>query len=113
MEFTCSHCGETHDDIPAIAFESPDHYADLSGEEQKSIADISNDFCVIQHEEQTDRFIRAVLFQKVKGWAEPLQYGIWVSLSEKSFNDYRDHFDSDFHEATYFGYLCNRIEGYG
>ena len=70
------------------------------------------DFCVIEYEDQTDRFIRAVLFQEVIDGCQDLHYGIWVSLSEKSYYDYNENFLSDDQEGTYFGYLCSQIPGY-
>ncbi|GAA4319276.1 hypothetical protein GCM10023184_03950 [Flaviaesturariibacter amylovorans] len=80
--------------------------------DQKNIAELSSDFCVIRHEEQTDRFARAVLRQTVNDHCDDLEYGVWVSLSEKSFDDYYDHFDDQNYEATYFGYLCTLIPEY-
>ena len=111
MRYKCSECGHYHEDWPALAFNSPDYYAMLSEEDKKNIAEINDDFCIIQHDTQTDHFIRTVLFQKVNDSCEPLHYGIWVSLSEKSFIEYSENFH-DNKEAGYFGYLCNAIPGY-
>jgi hypothetical protein len=41
-----------------------------------------------------------------------LDYGIWVSLSQKNFDDYSENFNSENHETGCFGYLCNDIPGY-
>lgn len=97
---------------PAIGFSSPDNYEELTEEEKSSIAELTEDFCIIKYGDQIDRFIRGVLFQPIIGESEVLHYGVWVSLSEKSFNDYRAHFRDDQHEATYFGFLCNSLNGY-
>jgi hypothetical protein len=112
MKYICKNCGEEHEGWPALAFNSPDHYHNLSEDEKKNIAKISDDFCIIKNEDQTDRFIRAVLFQKVNDHCQNLEYGVWVSLSEKSYKDYLDNFKSDDHEGGYFGYLSNQIPGY-
>ena len=112
MKYTCEICGQVHESLPAIAFDAPYHYQCLSDEEKNSIAELNSDFCIITYEDQIDRFVRAVLYQKVKGHCEDLHYGVWVSLSEKSFQDYKAHFDNDSHEAVYFGYLSNWIPGY-
>jgi hypothetical protein len=37
---------------------------------------------------------------------------VWVSLSEKSYNDYVDNYDNEDHKATYFGYLSNSLADY-
>lgn len=112
MKYTCSKCGQEHEGRPSIAFDSPHQYDTLSEENKKSIASLSEDLCVIRHKEQTDRFIRAVLHQKVNDDCQTLDYGVWVSLSEKSFKDYVDNYDKDDYEATYFGFLCNNLTGY-
>ena len=54
---------------------------------------------MVEHEDQTDRYVRA---QKVNDSGEGLQYKVRVSLSEKSFNDYKENFHKDEDEAVYF-----------
>ena len=110
--FNCSKCGKHHEAWPALAYDSPDHYALLSQEEQGAIAKLTDDFCVITYPDETDRFVRGVLFQKVNDHCETLDYGLWVSLSEKSFLDYQAHFTDDNYEAVYFGWICNTLEGH-
>ena len=113
MEYKCEKCGEIHEGWPAIAFKTPDSYDALSGaDRQKYVKEINDDFCVIEYEDQTDRFIRCVLYQTVIDNCEDLHYGIWVSLSEKSFDDYNAHFSSSDYESTYFGYLSSQIPEY-
>lgn len=112
MKYICECCGKEYEEWPALAFSSPLHYNTLSGEDKKTIGELNSDFCSIHHPDQTDRFIRGVLFQKVNYHCENLQYGLWVSFSEKSFQDYKDNFENKEHEASYFGWLCNDIPGY-
>ena len=112
MKYTCLKCGQEHEGRPSIAFDSPHQYDTLSDEDKKSIATLSGDLCIIRHDEQTDRFIRAVLHQKINDVCQTLDYGVWVSLSETSFHDYIDNYDKDDYEATYFGFLCNNLPGY-
>lgn len=110
--YICSQCGKPHEEWPALAFSSPDNYHQLSDADKNLIATISNDLCVIMHPDQTDRFIRCTLTQRVNDHCEGLAYGLWVSLSEKSFMDYSDNFGNAHHEAVYFGWLCNQVPGY-
>ncbi len=110
--YTCSSCGQQHTEWPALAFHLPDNYYGLSEEERQTIAEVSPDTCVITYEDQTDRFIRCFLLQEVTDHCEDLEYGLWVSLSEKSFEDYVANYHDENHEASYFGWLCNRIDGY-
>lgn len=112
MKYICSKCGQEHEGRPSISFDSPYHYGRLSEEDKQSIAKLSDDFCVIRHPDQTDRFIRAVLHQRIKDDCRTLDYGVWVSLSETSCTDYLDNYDNDHHDATYFGFLCNNLTGY-
>jgi hypothetical protein len=112
-EFRCSVCGKTHQEWPALAFDSPTAYNVLSDKLKHEIAELTNDFCTIHHPEQTDRFIRGTLTLKVIDSCQDFEYGVWVSLSEKSFQDYSDNYDDANHAAKYFGWLSNDIPDYG
>jgi hypothetical protein len=112
IKYTCTCCGKEHFKFPALAFISPDNYNTLSPGSKKTTAKINSDFCIIYHPDQTDRFIRCVLTQRVIDHCENLEYGLWVSLSEKSFDDYAANFNNENHETSYFAWLCNDIPGY-
>ncbi len=112
-KYKCEVCGQFHDDWPALTWDSPSQYNELSQEEKRTIASLDLDFCVINHPDQTDRFIRVTLTQKVNDHCDALDYGVWVSLSESSFQDYSSKYgDPQAEVATYFGWLCNYIPGY-
>jgi hypothetical protein len=111
-KYICSHCGKEHDDWPALAYSSPTNYDELSGEEKQNWGALDSDFCIISYPDQTDRFIRCTMTQKVLDHCEDLEYGLWVSLSETSFQDYSDNFNQENHETTYFGWLANVLPDY-
>ena len=111
MQFRCNGCGKMHEEWPALAYLSPYHYDSLS-EDEKNDAILTSDFCKISHEKGTDRFIRAVLIQKINDYCEDLEYGFWISLSEETFNDYEANYSNENHKTTYFGWLCNFIPEY-
>jgi len=111
-KYICHNCGKEHEEWPALAYASPTPYHDLTDEEKQNIAELTNDFCIIHHPDQTDRFIRCTLTQKVIDHCENLEYGLWVSLSEKSFQDYSDNFNNDNHITQYFGWLSNVLPDY-
>jgi hypothetical protein len=111
-KYICSKCGQEHEDWPALAFSSPSHYNDLSDDEKSSIAELSSDFCVIKYSDQIDRFIRCTMDIRIIDHCETLQYGIWVTLSEKSFENYKTNFHNEEHEESYFGWLSNQLVGY-
>jgi len=112
MKYVCEKCGKEHEEWPALTFNSPHYYYILSDEEKETIATIDSDFCTIKHGDHTDRFIRVTLRQTVNDYCEDLDYGLWVSLSEKNFNDYSENYNNEVHEAGYFGYLCSLIPDY-
>ncbi len=113
IKYICDCCGKEHESWPAITYNAPNSYSNLSSEEKEEIAVIDQDFCVIKYaDDHIDRFIRVVLIQKVNDHCENLEYGFWVSLSETSFKDYLENFDNENHETQYFGWLSNYIPQY-
>ncbi len=110
--FKCPECGQAHSEWPALTFKSPSNYHNLSDQEKVKLGKLDSDFCEIHYQDQIDRFIRVTLTQKVNDACENLDYGLWVSLSEKSFSDYKTNFDSQNHEVCYFGWLCSTIPEY-
>ena len=112
IKYRCDNCGQDHDSWPALTFKSPAPYHELSDEQKQEIAELDSDFCVIRHLDQTDRFIRCTFRQLVIDHCDDLEYGVSVSLSEKSFQDYSDNYDNDQHEVGYFGWLSNNIPDY-
>jgi hypothetical protein len=112
MKYKCNVCGKVHEEWPALAFDSPTAYNVLPDSVKKEIAELTSDFCIINHQEQTDRFIRCTLTQKVIDSCQDLEYGLWVSLSENSFNDYKANYGNPNHETKYFGWLSNDLPEY-
>ena len=111
-KYICSTCGKDHEEWPALSYSSPTHYNDLVDEEKQTIAELKSDFCVIRYLDQTDRFIRCTLTQKIIDHCEDLQYGLWVSLSENNFQDYSENFNNENNMASYFGWLSSQLPGY-
>lgn len=112
IRYKCACCGKQHTSWPALAYKAPSEYDQLFEEEKQSIGSLTSDFCIINYGDQTDRFIRVVLNQKVIDHCEDLQYGLWVSLSEASFEDYSGHYKDPNHQTQYFGWLSNNIPEY-
>ena len=112
IKYTCSCCGKIHEEWPSLAFDSPTGYNVLPESVKLEIGELTSDFCIIRHVEQTDRYIRATLTQKVIDHCQGLEYGLWVSLSEKNFQDYSDNYDNANHTTQYFAWLSNNIPEY-
>ena len=109
--FKCNCCGDIHEGSPSFGFRAPDHYAALPAEQQ-SANKLSDDLCVIERNGTVDRFIRAVLEVPIHGVSEPFLWGVWVSLSEKSFERYVETFDEPVPGDGFFGWVCNEISLY-
>ncbi|MEY4541864.1 MAG: hypothetical protein RLZZ306_3621 [Bacteroidota bacterium] len=112
IQYTCECCGKIHDKWPALTYFSPSNYDCLTENDKKSFGKIDGDFCIIEYTEQTDKFIRCILSQKVNDHCVNLEYGLWVSLSDKSFDDYSDNFNNENHITQYFGWLSNNLPEY-
>ncbi|WP_431263329.1 DUF2199 domain-containing protein [Roseateles chitinivorans] len=110
--FKCRSCDEIHEGSPSFAFRAPDAYASLSAEDKARMGSIDEDLCVITREEGVDRFIRAVLEVPIHGVEDPFLWGVWVSVSEKSFDRYRGTLDAPVEGEGFFGWVANRISLY-
>ena len=73
---------------------------------------LSNDFCTITHEEGTDYFVRAILEVPIEGVKEPFLWGVWVSLSKKSYDRYNETYDDPVEGEGFFGWVCNKLPEY-
>ncbi|NIG56412.1 DUF2199 domain-containing protein [Chitinophaga sp. Cy-1792] len=115
-KYTCTCCGKEHDEWPALGFAAPLAYAMLSEEDRanEDICELTTDLCVVRYPnlDRVDYYVRAVLLQKVIDHCDALEYGVWTSLSEKSFMDYYEHFENQEYEAGYFGWLGNALPDY-
>jgi hypothetical protein len=110
--FTCTCCGKVHEGSPSLAFSAPWHYSTLSEEQRSAMATIDSDLCTITHDEGTDYFVRCVLEISIDGVSEPFTWGVWVSLSEKSFKRYVETTDDPVEGEVYFGWFCNQLTCY-
>ncbi len=109
--FKCKCCGDVHEGSPSFGFLAPDQYVGLS-DEQQAASKLSDDLCLIERDGVTDCFIRAVLEIPIHGASEPFLWGVWVSLSETSFNRYLETFDEPVPGEGFFGWVCNDISLY-
>jgi hypothetical protein len=112
IKYSCSCCGQEHAEWPALTYISPTNYERLTQADKDNLGKLTSDLCTIHHADQIDRFIRVTMSLKVIDHCEDLEYGLWVSLSEESFNDYSDNYHNENHVASYFGWLCNDLPDY-
>ena len=111
IRYTCAACGEEHEGLPDVAFDSPYSYRTVPAAERGSRAVLTSDTCVIDDE---DYFVRACLPIPIRGTEAEFAWGAWVSLSEANFRRYveLDDVDPPEDEGPYFGWFCNRLPGY-
>lgn len=110
--YTCSCCGQRHEGSPSFDFDAPMPYSQLSEQERKDKASFTSDLCIIRHEDQTDRFVRAILEVPIHGVDEPFLWGIWVTLSETAFERYTSTSDEPDESDSYFGWFSNMLPYY-
>ena len=109
--FQCSQCGEMHAGMPDLAFASPLQYFEMPEAERAQRCLLTSDTCIIDGQ---DRFIRGCLEIPILASDDLFMWGVWVSLSERSFNRYQELYESEERdlEGPYFGWLSNRLPGY-
>jgi hypothetical protein len=110
----CACCGEEYAGLPMdIALALPISWDDLDAD-ARAASQLDDDFCEVRYSSsQVDRFIRCVLALPVPGIADEFHFGVWVSVSERSWNIYRSGFDSGVYgEEGCFGYLMHEIPDY-
>lgn len=110
--YTCSCCGEVHEGSPSFAYDAPWYYANLSDEDKRAMGDIGSDLCTIARPEGTEHFIRCVLEVPIHDVEDGFMWGIWVSVSEKSFRRYVDTVDDPQEGDGFFGWFANDLPCY-
>jgi hypothetical protein len=110
--YICGTCGKYHAELPMdFAADTPNAYLAIPAEERKARCFLTSDVCVIDAKEF---FIRGCLEIPVTDGPRPFVWGVWVSLSEKSFKRVLELWDYDGREQEppYFGWLCTRLPLY-
>ena len=111
FSFRCSCCGKIHEGSPSFGFRAPDPYLEQT-EEVRGAGALDSDLCWYEDQDGTHYFIRVCLEVPIQGVTEPFLWGVWVSLSKKSFERYVATYDSPDTSDSYFGWLCNYLPYY-
>lgn len=110
----CACCGEEFTGLPMdIAFGEPVDWGALdTATRRRSFAD--EDFCEVRYADgAVDRFIRCLLHLPVPELGEDFRFGVWMSVSERSWDIYRNGFgDGRYETEGCFGYLMHDIPDY-
>jgi hypothetical protein len=111
FNFKCSCCGNVHEGSPSFGFRAPDPYLEQPKDVQKA-GSLGSDLCRYTDEDGEHFFVRACLEIPIHGMSEPFMWGVWVSLSERSFDRYVETYDHPDTSESYFGWLCNYLPYY-
>lgn len=112
MRWTCSRCGREHEGLPLDWAHDEPAYWDGGRAEDDFVSD---DLCIWTDDDgETAFFIRGVLPIPVHQTGEVFHYGVWSSLSRRSYDRILELWDDEAREGEppYFGYLSNQIPGY-
>lgn len=114
MRFTCTTCGAEHNvDEVCFGADAPVQWRLLSDEE-RSRSLLGGEQCEIESHEGLSFYIRACLEIPIKGQGHAFTWGVWCSLSEKSYLQILEHWEDPARPTIgpHFGWLCTKIPGY-
>jgi hypothetical protein len=111
FSFKCSCCGKIHEGSPSCGFRAPDPYLEQTREVQEA-GSLSSELCRYTDADGEHFFVRACLEVPIHGVSEPFVWGVWVSLSQKSFDRYVETYDQPDISESYFGWLSNYLPYY-
>ena len=110
--YICSCCGQRHEGSPSFGYVAPDYYDALSEPRKRDDAQLTSDVCVIRYDDATDYFARVMLEIPIVGVDDPFLWGVWVSLSEKSFERYTSTWKNADESDRWFGWFSSRLPYY-
>jgi hypothetical protein len=104
FEFKCGTCDKIHQGTPTFGYDFPINYLDVPNEQKEERCFLTSDTCVIDNE---FFFVRGCVEIHVHGEKEPFIWGVWVSLSEKSFFRFQEFYEvaERNQEPPFFGWL--------
>jgi hypothetical protein len=112
VRWRCSRCGEEHEGLPLDwAFDKPAFWEGPRADGDE----LTEDTCVWTDDaDERAYFVRGVLMLPVRDTGQVFGYGVWSSLSERSYTRFLERWDDEDreHEPPYFGYLSNSLPGY-
>jgi hypothetical protein len=110
--WTCRCCGKQFSSLPlSFASAAPDPWFAIPEAQREKRALLGSDQCVIDDKEF---FIRGCLEIPILGRSESFDWGVWVSLSQSSFERVGDLWEIDLreNEPAFFGWLCTELSVY-
>ena len=111
--WTCSACGEVHTGLPALAFGHPVPWEQLTDAEREA-SDLTADTCEIHWADGDHFYVRGTFEIPIRDFDEPLEFGVWSSLSEANFARFLQLYDDPARvdEPPYPSWFGNRLPGF-
>lgn len=111
FQFKCPACDEVHKGMPSFAARAPMSYFAIPEAERASRCRLGTDDCVI---DESTFFVLGALDIKVHGEQEPFSWGVWVSLSRSSYEQWKWCYDADkrAHIGPFAGWLNATLKSY-
>ncbi len=100
-----------HEGSPSFGFRAPDPYLEQPKEVQDA-GRLTSDLCEYEGEDGAHFFVRGSLEVPIHGISEPFLWGVWTSLSERSYRRYLETCDNPDSTDRFFGWLCNYLPYY-
>lgn len=93
MKFKCATCDKEHD-LDEISFgsDAPATWGVLTDAEREA-SDLFQEQCIIRTQGETSYYIRACLKIPIRETDKTFTWGVWCSLSEKSFEEMGEHWE--------------------
>ncbi|WP_080795889.1 DUF2199 domain-containing protein [Corynebacterium pacaense] len=111
VHFRCSCCNHPHEGLPALTMMKPDAIVGIPEGSGEYRIEIGTEICRIMYPKPRSSFVRANLMLPIRGTSEVLDYGVWVRLTERDFQRYRE-LQSSIVPTMFNARLANEIPGY-
>lgn len=116
MGFTCSVCGEYHDELMLdIRMGLPEPVFELPEDERAERAAVADDWCVLRGDDGSDHFyVRGLLRIPIPSLDAYFGYGTWVEVDAASFDRLGELWDDERggDEPPFAGRLANELTPY-
>ncbi len=98
--------------IFGISFSAPDQYFDLTPAEKESMASLTSDTCVIDHDEEVSYYILGEIHIPIHGRKKCFIWDVWVQVSEEDFDRYEETWNYCEEHDVFAGILANKLPYY-
>jgi len=111
FRFKCTSCDEWHEGMPTFGANAPLYFYGIPDEERGKRCVLDSDTCIV---DQAHFFVRGCLEIPVHGETDAFSWGVWVSLSQAHFAEFKAYYDSPkrSHIGPFFGWLSAELPLY-